>query len=281
MAGRAIWRAAAGDPRSRLGWAAQDWDHWAVVALKKLLLALLLCGGYALWRADFVVGFILLPTVGSCVGKRGRLSRKVRGPRLTLPPPTTPFPGDFEIWDGGSLLGRDRGVATFVDGWLLVEGNRTEFSLRSSDVASLKKGDERWDLVLGDGLAVRFWPDDRLEDDGVREDDLRARFVRSLAAWRAESAPGGDGSVLPPNSPHASGWARAWVGTVVALLGLAATLFLMSSYGVVWGIASIVLMPGPSPFGAIYDLGRLRRPPLPSRRARALPYMECGDSSPL
>ena len=97
----------------------------------------------------------------------------------------------------GHRLGRDVGIATFVDGWLHFEGRRTSFSLRRSDVDRQLGGR----LRLSEGGEVEFEPQDDLVASGLLERNLAARFQADLNRWMRDDPPLGE-SILPP--------ARTW-----------------------------------------------------------------------
>ncbi|RYG15837.1 hypothetical protein EON82_25780 [bacterium] len=115
------------DPKTLVGFLIEDRDRYLKPLRKSLgcwtnaIAIFLLCRGFVgTALALFFVGWL---------ASRLRPPKKTVEPLLTLPPVSRTFPCDVEILRNGQLLGWDRGVVNFVDGWLNFEGYRTGFSL--------------------------------------------------------------------------------------------------------------------------------------------------------
>ncbi len=98
----------------------------------------------------------------------------------------------------GVVTGFDRAAATFLDGWLHLEGCRTSFTLRASDakVDWLRNGTLR--VGFADGQSVSIWVFEGASDFGARP----VSFHHDAKLWRCDREyPEGE-SVLPPLSAY-------------------------------------------------------------------------------
>ena len=152
MADRAVWRTRQDDPRTWIGWAARDGSRWGEQGLRKCLLAVLFIAGYCFFTAR---PFPCLLSLAALVPLSGAFPKPQGAPETADPAPRIVFSGLVEVAREGVLLGEDRVVASFVDGWLVVEGLRTSFALRSTDLVEGTDG-SRWDIVLTDGTRLGF-----------------------------------------------------------------------------------------------------------------------------
>ncbi len=258
MATRANWRPVPSDPRSRLGWIARETPRWAVLVLKKALLGVAALAIYAA-ISGAVPAFLLAALAFAAL--IAVVPGPPKGPVVADPAPGALFSGVVEIRREGALLGDDRAAAMFVDGWLHVEGFRVAFALRGDDVAGVIEPGLATVVRLVDGTELRFRMAAVLQPDG-RNDRRRKvdsfSFHRQLRRWREGMLADGD-SVLPPDQPHPSAFARATTELTVATFGTFATLLVFVALGPAWGVASILLVPGPPLIETIQNVVRLRR----------------------
>ena len=126
--------------------------------------------------------------------------------------PDGTFPVFIVIRQGNALTGTDLAAASFVDGWLYVDGERTSFGLRWGE------GQSRWTegvlrIGLPDGQSISL--------SAVRDRTLGDReraFEEAARRWIAEAARPQGESILPPRRTHPlmrRGWRAA--ATVAAL----------------------------------------------------------------
>ena len=290
MATRAVWRRVPGDPRSTLGWVWRDRQRLILMGLHRAHLALALL---ALWALAVHRGIVLIPLGLAAFALITLFPGPEPGPEAAEPSPGHAFRGQVEISRGGVWLGEDAVVATFVDGWLHVEGLRTGFALRSEDLAGLAptngfhygaavfldgmgraivpRPPASWAdqallgrILLRDGTELRFHVRPTLPPSRPGE-IFRITFESNLQHWSREASPVGD-SILPPDCPHPVTWARACVHFTVSWLSLLAALFVAWFSGIVPATLILLLVTSPSLFRAVRAFDRLRRvlePPAP------------------
>lgn len=216
MVQRAIWRKRSDDPQSVLGMLIADRAHYAESPLRAIGCLGLIGTVVFLFRGELLPAAISFGI--TAVLPRLRMRRKSVVDLLTVPLPAPAFPGTVEITSDGAMIGWDRGVVTFLDGWLYFEGRRTSFSLSRSDVRQRRQNE-----IELDGSGVRFFPDDAFSAGPLRESGLQARFAAELDRWyRIDSAVKGI-SILPPNTLHRSGVVRAWADVVASIFQFAVT----------------------------------------------------------
>lgn len=267
---RSDWRVRSDDPRSIAGWLWQDIDSPIRYVASTLYNVFLIAAVVALFRGQWTMALTLgaVPSLFGLLKRPFWINRRSLNahitPLLTLPAPDTPFPCQVEIYRDGMLLGKDQGVATFVDNWLHYEGFRTSFSLRATDV---EKEQERM-LTLNEGGQLLFHPENGMAAAGFREMHLRTRFDANLASWLRSEAPEGV-SVLPPLKIHASGTARAWLNLVSSLLLFAIAAALLGALTTL--STGVLLAASPLLFGVLGSLARLRRASREIEHARSLP----------
>lgn len=202
MARRAVWRTLPDDPRTLLGWLlADEGSHCLPPAV---------VGGLALAIAMFAVAwspwiFATLPLLAL----QARLPRPPRdlAPLATVPSPGSSFACRLDVWHNDVLLGTDEGVVTLLDGWLHYMGHRTEFAFRPSD-ATGSGGRGMSPAVLFGDERVEFAPLYATEPP-TRPADLQSGFFETFNHW-LRTTPAVEGEpILPPQSVHATGQARA------------------------------------------------------------------------
>lgn len=191
--------------------------------------------GVLAWRGEWSYVWVLLALqIGARLLLRPR-SHPIDD-FLTLPPPSMPFPCNVAIKSGAAPLGFDRGIVTFVDGWLVFDGRRTSFSLCRNDV---RKRD-RDDLYLED-VTVCFVPEDEVASGDFHAKGLKSQFSTTLDNWyRIERSVSGK-SVLPPRTLHIGGVVRIYEDLLYCTLFLGATIGLSIWLSVNFFVAAIIL----------------------------------------
>lgn len=221
MSDRAVWRRDPTDPKGLLGWALADADR-AIRLLTEDLGCLITIAAAVLFFSGHRWEAGALLVAPALLRKLRRRPRSVT-PILTLPLAAPTYACTILAKREGTTVGVDRGVVTFIEGWLHYEGFRTTFSLSRRDVAARKENT----LTFEDESGVEFLPDDALHAAGVERTGRQAAFARDLDAWyRLERAAEGL-SILPPVELHPSAVARAWVDFAAAsvkALGISAAL---------------------------------------------------------
>lgn len=253
MATRATWRTLPNDPSNALGWLVRDARFWGLSFLRRLLFFVPVVAIYALVVGQ-VLAFVFLMAAFGALGLMA--PRGKRSPEVASPSPGPAYVGRVEIRREGAFLGDDEVSVTFVDGWMVVEGRRTSFSLSVEDAVGTVRNDPRW-LLLADGSEVRF----HLVPLGLRQgkpvSDL-VSFSTEIRRWREGRIAYGD-SVLPPEEAHPAAGVRVGTEVAVAALGTFAGLLVTVAAGFWWGILTFMVVPGPPFFEALAGLSRLRK----------------------
>ena len=211
MSRRAVWRRVPDDPRTALGWLWDDRVRYLRAMRSNLafylgFLALVLYfHGYLMLASGALATTILLL----------RLRARPRSVEslLTLPAPVPSFVCDLDIRRAGTTIGIDRGVVSFVDGWLHFEGRRTSFAVKREDL----KARESEKIELTDGTELLF----RSQVENGLLHPSRWVFGVSLEAWARKGSAEGE-SLLPPTAPHPSALYRASRDLLFAALGVIA-----------------------------------------------------------
>ena len=219
MVRRAEWRRAKEDPKTKLGLV---WSAFRGFSHLTLCLCLILASGAALltFRATPLVLpiFVLLSLALLYASPpRGR-SESV----ATLPLPDETYLVRVTTLSKGIVMGYDDAVASFVDGWLHVEGVRTSFSLRAADGHSkYATYSPTLRVAFDDGGSVRI---ERVPPhEGTTEArSSAAAFYASSKRWFDTPSPKGGESIFPPLEAQPTVVVRTAVRTAL-LLG---TLFL-------------------------------------------------------
>ena len=141
---------------------------------------------------------------------------------LTLPDPVPTFVCDLEIRRAGTTLGLDRGVASFVDGWLHFEGRRTALSVKREDL----KARDSEKIELADGTELLF----RSQIEPGLLHPTRWAFGVSLEAWSRKGSAEGE-SLLPPTTPHPAALYRESWDLLFAVLGIIALAWVVWAFG--------------------------------------------------
>ncbi len=95
--------------------------------------------------------------------------------------------------------GRDAGLVSFVDGWLIFEGRRTSFSIRHEDVDKFHSGQTGQLRLVWEAEGIRYLTEIRLAE----EDPNRAKlFAIGGNEWKGSKILTDGQSVFPPNRPR-------------------------------------------------------------------------------
>lgn len=217
MAKRTEWSVLPGDPRTVVGW----WSRETQEALPSVLgfgatLALLCLFGERLGLLPVLV--VIFAASVSLVRASAALKRRLDLPQIArlvaIPSADESYPVEYLTWRNGVPTGRDRGMATFVGGWLHVEGLRAGFSLRPSDAARCDYSRQGFDrFPLPDGQRIELRPFAASADD-------RERFQEALRRWRRFSEADPDGEpVLPPLAVHPTAYVKPLTRVAGSVVG--------------------------------------------------------------
>ncbi|RYG21161.1 hypothetical protein EON82_19295 [bacterium] len=117
---------------------------------------------------------------------------------LPLPLPVDTFPVSVTVYQGKRVTGRDEAAASFVDGWLYVEGIAASFGYRVCDGASIN---------LQSGLKTEFPNGQAVVLYPVGDRDLppdAGAFYHAIRRWlKQNQRPDGE-PILPPLGFHTS-----------------------------------------------------------------------------
>ena len=218
---RSDWRPLPRDPRSPLAW----WWRDARGGLGFACLLLPCLGGpfvfLVLTRFTGTFGHVAFAVGASVVATILALRRRHLPSGLVAlaphPAPVEAFPVEVLLSQGDVATGRDKGIASFVEGWLHVEGLRASFSFRPVDTARIgfsKGGFDRFDLPGGQSIEIR--PLAASASD-------RATFQETVRVWyRFPAFPTGE-PLLPPEAVHPSAASGPLTTLAVHLLFLIPT----------------------------------------------------------
>ena len=255
MSRRAVWRRAPDDPRTPYGWLWEDRGRYLGAMRPNLVLALgVACA--MLFRLDLTVpGLIAVVVILLllCLRERPRSVEEM----LTLPAPGPTFVCDLEIRRAGTTLGLDRGVASFVDGWLHFEGRRTALSVKREDL----KARDSEKIELADGTELLF----RSQIEPGLLHPTRWAFGVSLEAWSRKGSAEGE-SLLPPTTPHPAALYRASWDLLFAVLGIIALAWAVWAFGPVALVLVFFGFTG-SMFNAVVEYKAQRRLEKEERRS--------------
>lgn len=200
MVQRAEWRKLPGDPNSPLAWWLRNLRGILAIGVVVTVATLLL---FALaWQTGYLALAMFLGPPGGAVATYLVLEKAKQNvlPRLAalapFPAPAECFPIEFAISHRGVCTGSDQGIASFVDGWLHVEGLRTSFSLRPVDISKPRPLLDRDALDIPGGQQVE------IRSLGLTQED-RDTFRETLRVWYRFpfGIPSGE-PLLPPLAIH-------------------------------------------------------------------------------
>jgi hypothetical protein len=202
MVQRAEWRKLPGDPDTPLGWWRRRLRTTFAIVLGVSIAVILLYG--IAWQCGFVALAMFLGPPGGILATYLALKKAKQNslPRLAAlapsPAPAECFPVEFAISHRDVCTGSDQGIASFVDGWLHVEGLRTSFSLRPVDISKPRPLPDRDALDIPGGQQVE------LRSLGPTQED-RDTFRETLRVWYRFpfGLPSGE-PLLPPLAVHPS-----------------------------------------------------------------------------
>ncbi|RYG25158.1 hypothetical protein EON82_08145 [bacterium] len=200
MSRYALWTRRPEDPKSALRWVVWGDRHLTEarrrVFHRLVLAALAVCG--LLVVLDWAIALFLyvpLVMVGLALYARPGASEHANLPALGG---SEAFPVTIQVSRKGRRIGRENGWVAFVDGWLVYEGLRTSFSLRTCDVSSRYEFGGYLFLKEHDGTVVRmFLLTDFMQTSRPGRWRDRRRMREAFEEWRNTSSPVGE-PVLPP-----------------------------------------------------------------------------------
>ncbi len=235
MIRRAEWRRLPKDPRTLLGWCLYE-SRGTTVALAVTFGFFGFCAVMAVQLGLPFVFFLCFIATGIFVYLTLLFRNGFRFESISAlaakPEPAETFPVEFLIFRERVCTGRDRGIATMVDGWLHIEGLHTTFSIRPVDIVGTSFDREsRGGLVLVDGQTVLFTS---MQWGRAR----REAFAAALRSWRhfPFELPKGE-PLMPPRRVHGSAISRpvlilgVSLITVIGSLGVLMWLFLTPGVG--------------------------------------------------
>jgi len=180
---------------------------------------------------EFLIPFevVLIALCAWGYGRAGRRSLPTIRALAPSPAPVEAFPVAFDLSYQGVVTGRDEGIASFVEGWLYVEGLRTGFSLRPLDakrIGAMPEGSEAFDLPGGQRITLRAL--------GSASD--RLTFGETVRVWYRFTVGVAVGEpTLPPLRVHPT-------AIVTPLTVLAATALLVPAC-LAWALWTLVVHP--------------------------------------
>lgn len=191
---------------------ARPWQaiYWRLGQLNLVVLAIFVAMFLAWGFFPKFRGFVPLIAIGlsASLHYRKRPSPKMRS--LEESSSTIKgYPVDLGLFYKGIAYGKDAGIVSFVDGWLVYEGEDCRVSLRSKDVRVAKyaslgnQGNGFLLLEWGDGDSRRIIG---FRPRGIRMSlrpttEIQTPFGRDFERWSYSGAPDGT-SLFPPASAH-------------------------------------------------------------------------------
>lgn len=214
---RAEWKLLPRDPRSPFLW----WWRNARSFIPAIASGLLVCVSTVLQSsnlAEFLIALVMAGVffwlaVAVFLVRKGQSNPGESAGLAPMPAPVEAFPIEFSFYSEGILTGKDHGIASFIEGWLHVEGLRTGFSLRPIDIVRasfLRTGFQRFELPHGQAVQIR--------PQGRRSS--RETFYETSRIWHhfTVELPQGE-SLLPPLIVHPSAIAPFYSALALSLLG--------------------------------------------------------------
>lgn len=156
---------------------------------------------------------------------------------LPLPLPENTHPVQVTVRSRGRLTGLDLGAATFVDGWLHVEGLRTTFAVRASDGEAQWRGEAlRLAFLDGQSVSLSYYGDASPIWTGG------AHFSHQAKLWAIDREHPEGTPVRPPVElgPGARTLRTANLAAGTSVLGLSG--FLVGSHLVPQGLAAALTL---------------------------------------
>lgn len=155
-----------------------------------------------------------------------------------LQDPSSPIPSipvDIALENEGHLYGQDSGIVSFVDEWLVYEGEDCSFALKASDVRLGFSGDFR------DGSQVlRTGEYPYLITLGLLAKDPTSSLVKDVKAWQYGTQEVDGQSLYPPVLPHPSAQNTLKACQRISMWScILATLLVLSAYVFAAGFLTI------------------------------------------
>lgn len=215
-----------------LAWKLRDLNFGMVC----LLILLVVCG----FRfPGAVVGLVTASTVllGNTFYKEKPSARVLEMKDPSSPVPC--FPVDLQLMRQKRVYGEDHGIVSFVDGWLVYEGEDCSFSVKVEDVKLQVAVTARVDSL---GFLSLRWGDlteqtmIRLRPKGLKsrakdrwgDSVLRSDLYVALKDWLRVKAEADGVSLFPPVVPHPTTLVNARISDRLVVWGLAGTPILCS-----------------------------------------------------
>lgn len=192
------------------------------------LVPLVLFGLSAIFCGPFALVGILL-TSPKIRRKLTALKPDDLSPLLPDPPPTRLFRSSVAYLNGSLIVGEDEIAFSFVDGWLIGQGVRSDFALRHEDVEAVAAP------IHGHGfLYLR-------NGQRVRLQDLHAYAREYLLAWHEAEIPVAGEPTFPPSGvePRQILKTQAKAVSDIALIGVG-FLATFLAWGIVGSLGLIV-----------------------------------------
>ncbi|RYG27006.1 hypothetical protein EON82_01015 [bacterium] len=227
----AVWRAGPNDARNfptYVGQAVRPWG-WLVLLVPLILFA---SSVFFCWP----IGLLGMVFTSRKIGAwRRSIKLDELSPLLPDPPPTRLFRSSVTYLNGSLELGEDEIAFSFVDGWLIGQGVRSEFALRRQDVSAVAAP------IHGVGCLY-------LENgQRVRLHELHAYAREAILAWHEASIPVAGEPTFPPIGiePRQILKTRVRAGADVSLvlvfLWIAMGWELIGALGLVLGSATVLI----------------------------------------
>lgn len=178
------------------------------------------------WAVGILIGLILLivktPTLAAAlvplwavICARMFYRSKPKATVLELKDPSSPisaFPVELALTWNRHLYGEDHGVVSFVDGWLVYEGEDCSFAIKPCDVECKGSADSQGYITMEWGeRSIVFRPNGSGNQPG-KETKWLSPFVLALNEWLSYPATVMGESRFPPVMPHPATLALAKLG---------------------------------------------------------------------
>lgn len=212
----AEWQRRPGDPKTPLGWLGKRFvaRGWPLYILMGVAMAVGIVWG-SVWASMGSALALLIANTLRLAWRPDALR-----PLLAEPAPEGQFRAVVEYRKDGLVTGRDQMAVTAVDGWLVGEGVRSSFAVRSEDVTRLRN-QRRWSrsmLWLANGTQMSV--------AGRGQEAHPALIAWRIGSDRPEGEP-----VFPPAKSHPQEVGRAIGLALAGIVSIATAALLLSVFG--------------------------------------------------